>query len=37
MLVDDKWTVEDLKQYLQRRGGRVSGKKAAIIERYIIP
>ena len=31
--INDKWTVEDLKPYLRRRG-RVSGKKAALIERY---
>ena len=31
---NEKWTVEDLKQYLRRRGGRVSDKKAALIERY---
>ena len=24
-VIDDKWTVEDLKEYLRRRGGRGSG------------
>ena len=34
--IDDKWTVEDLKEYLRRRGGRVSSIKAALIERFAL-
>ena len=29
------WMVKDLKAYLQRCGGRVNGKKAGLIKRYM--
>ena len=35
-VIDDKWMVEDLKEYLRRHGGRVSSKKAALIERFAL-
>ena len=35
-VIDDKWMVEDLKEYLQRCRGRVSGKKAVLIARYAL-
>ena len=33
-VVDDKWTVEALKDYLRKYGGRVSSKKADLLERF---
>ena len=33
--INDKWTVEALKEYLRKRGGRVSGKKADLLERFV--
>ena len=30
--INDKWTVEALKEYLRKRGGAVSGKKADLLE-----
>jgi len=33
--ISDKWTVETLKEYLRKQGGRVSGKKADLVERFV--
>ena len=30
--INDKWTVEALKEYLRKHGGRVSGKMADLLE-----
>ena len=32
--ISDKWTVEALKDYLRKHGGRISGKKADLLERF---
>ena len=31
--ISDKWTVESLKDYLRKRGGRINSKKADLLER----
>ena len=33
--INDKWTVVALKEYLRKCGGRVSGKKADLLERFV--
>ena len=33
--INNKWTVEALKEYLRKCRGRVSGKKADILERFV--
>jgi len=33
--ISDKWTVEALKEYLRKHRGRVSGKKADLVERFV--
>ena len=32
--ISDKWMVEALKDYLRKRGGRISGKKVDLLERF---
>ena len=32
--INDKWTVVALKDFLRKCGGRVSGKKADLLERF---
>ena len=32
--ISDKWMVEALKHYLRKHGGRISGKKADLLERF---
>ena len=32
--ISDKWMVEALKHYFRKRGGRISGKKADLLERF---
>ena len=33
--INDKWTVEALKEYLRKRRGTVSAKKADLLERFV--
>ena len=31
---NNSWTIEALKKYLRERGGRISGRKHELLERY---
>jgi len=33
--INDKWIVEALNECLRKHGGRVSGKKANLVERFV--